>query len=256
MNPSPNPALFSSAQVRARIVKILLVVGAVVAGLALLIEAVSLSSPSLIDDEDFSDNPTGAVFVLAAFMLAVAELIIYVATVVVFLMWLYRVSANLRAFNPPRRLEHSPGWAVGSFFIPIANLFLPYRAVREIWQKSEPADELSISEPGPPAWFPVWWTFWLLSSFAGNISMRVSFNENVSLKTATMISMVASALSIIAAVFAYVVVDLIDQKQEEASGKLSVGRFTGPPPPPVNLSMSEVVTSTPAANTSQEIFRP
>ncbi len=250
MNPSPYPAPFTSAHSRARVVKILLVVGAIVTGMSLLAESLSLVFPPLTDDQEFGDNPMGITLVLIAFLIALLELIIYVATVVVFLIWLYRAYGNLRAFNPSRRLDHSPGWAVGSFFIPIVNLFIPYRAVREVWQKSEPPDAL-LYEPDPPAWFPIWWVFWLLSSFAGNISLRVSFNENVSEETAKMISIVASALSIIAAVFAYVVVDLIDKKQEEVE-KLRFGRFTGPPPPPVNLSMPEVAVSTPGSNPSQQ----
>lgn len=237
MNPSPYPAPFTSAHGRAFIVKILLIIGAVATGISLLTEVLSLTFP-LTDDQELADNPLGAAVVLISFLFAVLELIIYVATIVFFLMWLYRAYANLRAFNPSRRLDHSPGWAVGSFFIPFINLVVPYRAVKEAWQKSGPLDEALLSEPNPPATFPIWWLFWLLSSFAGNISLRVSFNENVPERVATMISIVASVLSIIAAVFAYLVVDSIDKRQEETSGKLRLGRIPGPPPPP-HLSMPD-----------------
>jgi hypothetical protein len=167
-------------------------------------------------------------------------------------MWLYRAHNNLRVFDPSVRLDHSAGLAVGSFFIPFANLVIPYRAVREVWQKSVSPDEAIFSEPGTPAWFPVWWTFWLLSSFAGNISLRTSFNENISLRTATMISIVASALSIIAAIFAYLVVDLIDKRQEETSGKLRFGGFAVPPPPPANLSTSGVASPATSPSSAQQ----
>jgi len=162
-------------------------------------------------------------------------------------MWLYRSYDNLRAFSPSRRLNHSPGWAVGSFFIPFVNLVVPYRAVKEVWQKSGSPDEALLSEPSPPAWFPIWWLFWLLASFAGNITMRASFDETVPESTATMFSIVASALSILAAVFAYLVVDAIDKRQEEISGKLKLGKISGPPPPPANLPMSDVVAPMPAS---------
>jgi hypothetical protein len=178
------------------------------------------------------------------FLVATPEIIVYLATVVFFCIWLYRAYANLRVFDPSRRLDSSPGMAVGSFFIPFANLVLPYRAVKEVWQKSGPPDEALLSEPAPPSWFPVWWAFWLLSSFAGNISLRASFNENVPEQTATVISIVASALSVVAGLLAYLVVDLIDDRQEETSGKLRLGRFSGPPPPPTNVPMSEVVAPT------------
>jgi hypothetical protein len=218
-------------------VKVLLIVGAVATGISLLAEALSLAFP-LTDDQELGDNPIGTIVMLIVFLVAVLELIIYVATVVFFCMWLYRAYGNLPAFNPSHRLNYSQGWAVGSFFVPFANLIVPYRAVKELWQKSGPPDEALLSEPGPPAYFPVWWLFWLLGSFAGNISMRISFDENVPESTATIISIVASALSIIAAVCAYLVVDAIDKRQEDTSGKLRLREFSGAPPPPANLSMS------------------
>jgi hypothetical protein len=231
MNPSPSPATFNSAHFRAGIVKILLIAGAVAALISLLAEALSLAIPPLSEGQELGENMMGAGVSLVIFLLAVLEFIIYVTTVVFFLMWLHGSYTNLRAFNSWSHLEHSPGWAVGSFFVPFINLAVPYRAVKEVWQKSWPADEALLSAPSPPAQFPLWWTFWLLSCFAGNISMRLSFNENVPESTATIVSIIASGLSIIAAVFAYLVVDAIDKRQEETSRKVNFDKPAGPPPP-------------------------
>lgn len=246
MNPSPNPAPFVSAHFRARVVKILLIAGAVATGITLLAEAISLAFP-LADDQELGDNPIGIALVLIIFLLALVDLAIYVATVVFFLMWLYRAHGNLRAFNPWVRTDHSAGWAIGSFFIPFVNLVIPYRAVKEVWQKSGAPDEAFLSEPNPPGFFPVWWLFWLLASISSNISMRVAFNENVPESTATIISIVAGGLFIVAAVFAYLVVDAIDKRQAETSEKLRLGKLSGPPPPPTNLSMSSVAVTTPVS---------
>ena len=245
MNPSPYPAPFNSAHVRAGIVKILLIASAVVSGVSLVVESLSLAFPPVTEELDPADNPASFVIALMIFLVAVLSLIIYVATVVFFLMWLYRAHDNLRAFNPWHRPDYSPGWAVGSFFIPFVNLVVPYRAVKEVWQKSIPPDEALLAAPGPPAHFPIWWLFWLLASFAGNISMRVSFNESVDESTATIISIVAGALSVVAALFAYLVVDAIDKRQEEASVKLKLGTFAGPPPPPAEVRVSDVVAPAP-----------
>ena len=143
---------------------------------------------------------------------------------VFFAVWLYRANGNRRAFNAWARLGHlvEGRWTAFSF-----RLSIWYRAVREVWQKSMPPDEVFLSAPGPPAVFPTWWLFWLLASFSGNISMRLSFNENVSLSTSTIVSIVASVLFILAAVFAYFVVDAMDKKQEETFGKLRLGKFAG-----------------------------
>jgi heme/copper-type cytochrome/quinol oxidase subunit 2 len=48
-----------------------------------------------------------------------------IATIVFFLIWEYRAYKNLSALNA-QNLEHSPGWAVGWWFIPFANLVKPF----------------------------------------------------------------------------------------------------------------------------------
>ena len=153
MNPSLSPAPFNSAHFRASFVKILLAVGAIVTGIALLAEALSLALPPLTEDQKLSDNMMGAAIGLVIFLVSLLEFIIYITTVVFFLMWLHRAYKNLRALNPANRLDHSPGLAVGSFFIPFANLYFPYRVVKEVWQKSWPADETFLYAPSPPATF-------------------------------------------------------------------------------------------------------
>ena len=238
MNPSPHPSTFTSAHGRARIVEILLIVGVVTTGISLLLEALSLAFPPLGDDQEIGDNLIGAGIVLSIFLVGVLDFVIYLTTVVFFSMWLYRAHNNLRSFDPWSRLNYSAGWTIGSFFVPFANLVIPYRAVKEVWQKSRLPEDALLFETDPPALFPMWWLFWLLASFAGNISMRLSFNENVSESTATMISIVASALYIIASIFAFLVVREIDKRQEEASRKARLDKFPGPPPPPPNLPMS------------------
>lgn len=242
MNPSPNPAPYTSAHGRARIVKILLIVGAFVTALSLLVEVLSVAFPPLTDDQEPGDNPMGFALSLLTLLVAIPEIIISLATIVFFLMWLYRAHGNLKAFNPWFRPNYSRALAVGSFFIPFANLVVPYRAVKEVWQKSGPPDEAQLAEPSPPATFPVWWLFWLLANFANNLSFRLSFRERVDESTAAMVSVVAGAMSILAAIFAYLVVDAIDKRQEETSAKLGLGKFSTPPPPPPNLSTSDVAT--------------
>ena len=241
MNSSPAPyhqVPFTSAHSRARIVKILLIVGAIAAGMSLVAETISLAVPPFTEDQELGDNPAALLVSLLIFLLGLLEFFIYITTVVFFLMWLYRAANNLRAFNPGGRTEYTPGFAVGSFFIPFANLAVPYWAVKEVWKKSSPPAEAHLS--GTPGIFPAWWTFWLLSAFANNISFRVAFNENIPPSTAAIISIVAGVLNIAASFFAYEVVDAIDKKQEETRTKVNLGQLPGPPPPP-NLSMPDVV---------------
>lgn len=226
-------------------VKILLIIGAIATAFSIVVETLSLPYLTTLEEQDVADNPAAAIVVLFVFLFAVIDLIIYITTVVFFVIWLYRAYSNLRAFDPSRPLDHSPGWAVGSFFIPFVNLIIPYRAVRETWQKSGPPDEALFAEPKPPSYFPVWWLFWILASIAGNIAMRASFSGEVDQTSITMTSIAASALSIIAAFFAYMVVNAIDKRQEETSERIKLGRFAEPPPPPTSLPIPEIVAPAP-----------
>ena len=53
--------------------------------------------------------------------------------------WVYYAHANLHEMGL-RDLSYSPGWAAASFFIPFANLAVPFRAMRELYNRSEGED--------------------------------------------------------------------------------------------------------------------
>ena len=65
-------------------------------------------------------------------------------------------------FTPPS-LENTPGWAVGWYFIPIANLWKPYGAMKEIVLASSVREALSASL------LPTWWTLWLTAMIADRV---------------------------------------------------------------------------------------
>jgi hypothetical protein len=56
------------------------------------------------------------------------------AAIIVGLVWVFRVTSNARDVGDPR--QPSPGWAVGSWFIPVAHIVLPYFPLATAWKKS------------------------------------------------------------------------------------------------------------------------
>jgi len=54
---------------------------------------------------------------------------------VLFLLWVYQAHANLRRAGIIDT-HYSARWAVGSYFVPVANLFVPMLAMRELWNRS------------------------------------------------------------------------------------------------------------------------
>lgn len=85
----------------------------------------------------------------------------------------YRLMKNAHALGSDDDLI-SPGWAVGWYFIPFANLVMPPRAVGQIWRttfkhRGEPERGSAII-----GW---WWTFWLISGVVLSASEAIARNS-------------------------------------------------------------------------------
>jgi len=127
----------------------------VCSALLILAEVAQLGFPEFAAGQAFDDNPGGLAALLLYLAFTILRGVIFIITTVGFLMWLHRSSSNLPAFGYWKSQGYSPAWAVGSFFVPIANLFMPYKALKEIWQKSRPANSQSFSfSSSPPGFFP------------------------------------------------------------------------------------------------------
>jgi hypothetical protein len=89
----------------------------------------------------------------------VAPLLLVPAGVLV-LVWMWRSAKNLEAF-PRLYGDLGAGWAIGGWFIPIANLFFPYRVMSQIVR-----EELTARWE---ALVGLWWACWVLS-FLGSLA--------------------------------------------------------------------------------------
>lgn len=101
--------------------------------------------------------------------LNLAPLILFaviLASHILTLTWIYRAHANLRQATPDG-LEFTPGWAVGWYFVPIANLFKPYQAMRELWASSQGYSDRYGDEA--PRTIKLWWGFWIAGGLLSNI---------------------------------------------------------------------------------------
>lgn len=101
-----------------------------------------------------------------------AQLIILMTSGYLSLRWIHRAAGNARALGATG-LEFTPGWAVGWYFIPILNLWKPYRAMKEIWQASANPADWRLERP--PALLRWWWALWLIDSVLANLSFRLAW---------------------------------------------------------------------------------
>jgi len=106
----------------------------------------------------------------------VLALPIGLAAIVVGVVWSYRVVANARAVGDPTR--PSPGWAVGSWFIPFAHLVLPFFPLREAWGKSRAGSLASLV-----VWWAVWALYLAVSYVAFSWGFVAGFQEGMDVAT-------------------------------------------------------------------------
>jgi hypothetical protein len=138
--------------------------------------------------------------------------VVIVASIVIFCIWIYRANYNARQLGAAD-MRFSPGWAVGWYFIPIANLWKPYQAMKEIWKAS--ADPAHWQDQPRGSILPVWWTFFLLSNIMSNASFRLSLRANTlpELVAASSVSIANDVLDLISTLTALMLVGQIVRMQ-------------------------------------------
>jgi uncharacterized protein DUF4328 len=109
-----------------------------------------------------SDERVGAV--------AVVQLLTLVVTGIVWFVWQHRGQANLVAARVSG-LRFTPGWAVGWWFVPFANLVKPFQTMRELWKASGGEEDWGHSR----TWLVIgwWWAAWLAAGVLGRIGAGV-----------------------------------------------------------------------------------
>jgi hypothetical protein len=86
------------------------------------------------------------------------QIILFMGSYFVVGRWLY-VSSTINHSMGKKDLTVSPGWSVGWYFIPIANLFRPYVSMKETYQASFKGG--NWKNQSVPVDLPIWWATWL-----------------------------------------------------------------------------------------------
>jgi len=81
---------------------------------------------------------------------------VVLVTGILWLIWQYQLASSITA-----KLDRSPGWHLGSWFIPIANFVMPFQNVRDLWRKLVSVDTAVI-------------TCWWLAVVGTGLSQRIA----------------------------------------------------------------------------------
>lgn len=115
-----------------------------------------------------------------------------------FVAWLYRMYAQAAVLRPAR-FTWRPGWAIGGWFVPLLNLYLPYRLTADVSR--------SVND-GVLASIKIWWTLLVLGVLvsAGVAGARVAPGVADALDAVLSLGAVIGHVAVVCAGLAAVVV--------------------------------------------------
>jgi hypothetical protein len=159
-------------------------------------------------------EPELAAIDIRARALRALSLAAVLAAVVLFCLFMPRANRNARSFGSPMNM--TPGWAAGWFFVPIAFLWKPFHAMKEIWQGSDPDPAAhAFLVPVPPL-LGQWWGFYIAHNLARRVQqVSAAAKTPDDLIIASWVSIGASVVSIVAAILAAAVVRAVARRQDE-----------------------------------------
>jgi hypothetical protein len=147
---------------------------------------------------------------------------------VAWLVWQHRGQRNLSRLGV-RHLVFTPGWAVGWWFVPIANLWKPFQSVRELWRTSRREVDDAFWA-GERTWILIgwWWAMLLVSNVVYRISYLLRKTPDLDQYIASdRVRLVREVCWMVTGVLAVAIVRRITGRQEE---KIALGIV--PPPRP------------------------
>ncbi|MFB6621294.1 DUF4328 domain-containing protein [Streptomyces sp. NPDC056374] len=146
---------------------------------------------------------------------------LYVATGIVFIVWFHRLRKNAEVWAGDLQ-SRKPGWAIGGWFIPIGNLWIPRGIAVDIWRASrwspyaaDGARELALLN--------AWWVCWAADMVLDRISAQLYKSAETAdvYVTASVWTLAGYGLDVVAAVLAILFVRRLTSMQHaKATGMI------------------------------------
>ncbi|MEU9855913.1 DUF4328 domain-containing protein [Streptomyces sp. NPDC047974] len=157
--------------------------------------------------------------------LTAAGFLAYLATVVVFIIWFHQVRSNAGVWAPDLQ-SRTPGWAIGSWFIPIGNLWIPRQIAVEVWRASRP-DPYAADGARELTLLNSWWTCFVVGVAVDRLSSGLYKQADTldALTTAATWSMAGYVFIVASGVLAILFVRRLTSMQHtKATGMLSAAK--------------------------------
>ncbi len=121
---------------------------------------------------------------------------VLLAAGICWVIWQYRAASSV----PATALRRTPGWHVGSWFIPVVAWWFPVQNVSDLVRASRAAVGSGV--------IATWWTLWIGGNIAYLVVNRLQFSATTlpGLSAAAVVSIIGELFTIGAAVFAWIIV--------------------------------------------------
>jgi hypothetical protein len=146
------------------------------------------------------------------------QFLINIPCIIFFIRWFKRAYTNL---NTRITTDETPGWTIGSWFIPIVGLYKPFQIMKEMWTKTISIlnNTYNGQYKNSKILLGFWWLLWIVVSIGGNITYQLNTRSTdlTSLITSAKIDVILSILSFPLGILAYFVI----VKYNKLEGKLT-----------------------------------
>jgi hypothetical protein len=181
-----------------------------------IVSAVLQLLVSLMELSGFVDIEAGQplVLVLLSAAIYIFGFSLLVITFVLFARWILQAARNLVAKDIDG-FTYTPASCVWWYFVPIASLFKPFQAMRQIWNGSHGNDGQAIDEGHES--LTIWWAAWVISGILGNISFRLQMSADGTdmANMATSLFMASALVDLVAYPAAIILVTTINTAQQQ-----------------------------------------
>lgn len=160
-----------------------------------------LSLPGWLDPDTAVDGPLGWSLIAIQLLFGLAGIGLWLGSAVVFFIWFAYANGNVPALGVGGK-KVGAGWSVGWWFVPFANLFMPFRALKETYIGSQPdVWVIEVTEEETPSIVGWWWGLWLAANAVSQIETRMMFSGTEgAVTTALYLGLLTITLTIISLV--------------------------------------------------------
>jgi len=133
-------------------------------------------------------------------IVGIFSFLIHIISIITFIMWFRRAYYNLHQ-SVSHRLAHSEGWAAGCWFVPILNLYRPYKIMKELYQEtkaflSQRGMDMNLSlTTHLLGW---WWALWIIGGIFDLITTQMTLRAETldEMMTSSIMFMVSCAMTV------------------------------------------------------------